>query len=326
MPTKKMLTAGFTAGMMVVLILDGQASLQSASSGIILCLKTVIPSLFPFLFLCSVITSSLWGESLLWLRSLSARLGIPAGGESLLVSAFLGGYPTGAQTIGNCFQEGRLSRQDAQRLLPLCNNAGPAFLFGMVALQFRDMQMIAALWLIQILSVLCAGTIGSGESDATVSLSQNHTSVSAMLNRAVRTMGFICGWIILFQILISFLDRWILWYFPREIQILVRGLLELSSGCCELHLIPSPALRFLICTVQLTFGGICVIMQTSSVIGSLSLARYLRGKLMQTVISLVLAVLYLQWGWMPLFGVVAVILFSPVLMKNSCRFSASSGV
>ena len=326
MPMKKMLTAGMSAVMLLVLILDGQAALQSASDGILLCLHTVIPSLFPFLFLCSLITSSMWGEPIPWLRHIADRLGIPAGGESLLVSAFLGGYPAGAQAIGACFREGYLSRHDAQRLLPVCNNAGPAFLFGMVALQFARADTVAALWLIQILATLFVSIISADSTEHTVSLTGNATPISEILIRSVRIMATICGWIILFQILIGFMVRWVLWLFPQDLQIMLIGLLELSSGCCQLHQIISTDLRFLICTVQLSFGGICVMMQTASVIGDLSMARYFRGKLVQTAASAIMAAFYLQWGWPFLVCAGAVVLFFPIRMKNGCRFSPLRGV
>lgn len=322
MPVKKVVTAGLSGFTMVLLIVDGQAALQSASEGITLCLRTVIPSLFPFLFLCSLITSSLWGEKIPWLQIFSNRLGIPKGGDSLLLSAFLGGYPAGAQTIGTLFQEGKLNRQDAQRLLPLCNNAGPAFLFGMVAIRFPQLDMVAAMWLIQMLSVYFAAAFTAGSNAVSVSLVEKKTSVSETLDRSVRTMAVICGWIVLFQILTGFMDRWILWYFPREIRILIKGILELSSGCCVLDQIEAPALRFLVCTVMLSFGGICVTMQTASVMGNLSLSQYLRVKLFQTVVAAIGAVLYLLWGWGFLAGAGPLILFLPLCLKNNCRFSA----
>jgi len=322
MPVKKVLTAGLGGFIMVLLIVDGQAALLSASEGITLCLRTVIPSLFPFLFLCSLIASSLWGEKIPWLHWISKGLGIPKGGESLLLSAFLGGYPAGAQMIGTLFQEEKLNRQEAQRLLPLCNNAGPAFLFGMVAMQFPGMDMVAALWVIQILSVFFASVITVGSNVSSVSLHGKKASVSEILNRSVRTMAVICGWIVLFQILNGFLNRWILWYFPREIRILIKGILELSSGCCELHQIESPALRFLICSVMLSFGGLCVTMQTASVIGNLSLAHYVCAKSFQTAVAAILSVLYLRLGWSFLAGTGILILFSHLYMKNNCRFSS----
>lgn len=326
MPMKKRLTAGLAAALMVAVILDGKTALESASEGVNLCLRTVIPALFPFLFLCALITSSLWGEPLPWLRRISRRLGIPAGGESLLICAFLGGYPTGAQILGSCYQEGRLDRSTAQRLLPLCSNAGPAFLFGMAAQQFSGSQRAAALWIVQILSVFLLALLHGTDTNKTVSLSKDGATVSGQLHRSVRTMALICGWILLFQILSCFLERWFFWLLPSEIQVLFKGLLELSSGCCDLYRIESEALRFLICTVQLSFGGLCVTMQTASVISDLSLWGYLRGKLLQTGAAVILSMLYLLRGW-PALGIAgAVIFLSPLRVKNNCRFSTSTGV
>ncbi len=322
MPVKKILTAGLAGFVMVLLIVDGQAALQSAADGITLCLRTVTPSLFPFLFLCSLITASFWGEKIPWLRRIAKQLGIPKGGESLLLCAFLGGYPAGAQMIGTLFQEGKLNRQEAQRLLPLCNNAGPAFLFGMVAMQFPSMDMVAALWVIQILSVFFAGAFTAGSNASSVSLCGNKSSISEILNRSVRTMAVICGWILLFQIMNGFLDRWVLWYFPREFRILIRGILELSAGCCGLGQIASPDLRFLVCTLMLSFGGLCVTMQTASVIGDLSLPQYIGAKLLQTAAAAIMAAAYLQLGWGFLAAISVMILFLPMCTKNNCRFSS----
>ena len=49
---------------MVILILDSKTSLAGVAEGIDLCLKVVIPSLFPFLILSTVLTESTSGMSL----------------------------------------------------------------------------------------------------------------------------------------------------------------------------------------------------------------------------------------------------------------------
>ena len=49
---KKQLWTGIAASMgMLVLILDGKTALEGARQGIELCLRTVVPSLFPFFLL-----------------------------------------------------------------------------------------------------------------------------------------------------------------------------------------------------------------------------------------------------------------------------------
>ena len=48
---------------MLALILDSATSFEGASDGISLCIRTVIPSLFPFFVLSSMLTGNLYGLS-----------------------------------------------------------------------------------------------------------------------------------------------------------------------------------------------------------------------------------------------------------------------
>ena len=100
-------------------------------------------------------------------------------------------------------------------------------------------------------------------------------------------MGVVCGWIVLFRVVIAFLDRWILWLFPTEVRVALIGLLELSNGCWELRTIASVPVRFLLCGGMIAVGGLCVSMQTASVTPGLSLRYYALGKLVQLGTSLI---------------------------------------
>ena len=68
---------------MLALILDGRTAIDGARQGIELCLRTVIPSLFPFFVLSILLTSSLLGSSLIVLRPLGRLFGMPEGAEPL---------------------------------------------------------------------------------------------------------------------------------------------------------------------------------------------------------------------------------------------------
>lgn len=326
MTLRTVVQAGLSAAGMLVLILDGKTALAGASAGMELCIRTVIPSLFPFLFLCTILTGALWGGNYPMLHRIGQRLGIPHGAESLLIAAVLGGYPAGAQAIGEAFRGGRLTKADAQHLLSFCSNAGPAFLFGMTALQFPRLQMIWGLWGIQILSALMTGSIGRYTPKTAASLPPRSGNISHILTVTVKTMATICGWILLFQILTTFLNQWFLWFLPTEIQVILAGILELSNGCCLLNQIESIPLRFVICSGFLSFGGICVSMQTASLIGDLSMKAYLRGKILQVVFSTLLSILYLQLGWTVLMLVGLGILVFPDRRKKTGGFPHPSGV
>ena len=306
MSAQKIFSALLSAAGLIIFILDGKTALIGASEGITLCLNTLIPSLFPFLFFCSILTNALWGEQFRWIASITHRLGIPHGGESLLISALLGGYPAGALAIGKAFDENRLTKNDACHLLTFCNNAGPAFLFGMAIHLFPNHSSVWMLWIIQTVSSAITGIMGHYHPIEKSTFSKKSNSISQILEKTVYTMSLICGWVLLFQIVSKFLNRWILWYFPKSIQIIITGLLEISSGFCLLTDISSIPARFLVCTCFLSFGGLCVTMQTASVIGALPLKYYLKGKLMHFTISMLIAFFYLKLGW--IFPVIITIL------------------
>lgn len=289
MKQQKPMAAVFAFLGLVILIFDGKTALTGAAEGMELCLKVVIPSLFPFLYLCSVLTNALWGIRIPGIRSAGKILGIPEGAESLLISGFLGGYPAGAQAIGDAYRHGRLSRGCAEHLLSFCSNAGPAFLFGITAAQFSNPQIVWKLWYIQIISAVVTAMLDSPLSREKTELQDKKLSASGILAGTVKAMALICAWIILFRMLTAFLERWVLWYLPEEFQVLLIGMLELSNGCCCLTMISNEAVRFVICSAVLSFGGICVAMQTLSALGDLSIWPYLRGKITQTCFSLILS-------------------------------------
>ena len=115
---KRRILPGVVAALgMLILILDTKTALWGATQGIDLCIRSVIPSLFPFFLLSGILVKSLMGAKLPLLRPVGRLLGIPKGAEALLISGFLGGYPVGAKCIRDAWNRGGISKQDAERML-----------------------------------------------------------------------------------------------------------------------------------------------------------------------------------------------------------------
>jgi len=273
---------------MLILILDTKTALQGAEEGIRLCVRCVIPSLFPLLVLSILLTQSLSFPDKIGL--LSRILGIPRGSEGILLTGLIGGYPVGAQSIAIAHQNGSLSRRQGHRMLGFCSNAGPAFLFGMCGPLFTKPWIPWLLWGIHILSALLTGFLlpekDAGEAKVIPGKSY---PLSLIMNQAVKTMGAICGWIVLMRIVLVILKRWILWLLPQHIQVFITACLEIANGCQALEQIPDEGNRFLLCAWMLGFGGLCVWMQTVSVVGELGTGMYVPGKLIQGSLSGILA-------------------------------------
>lgn len=287
MKRHSILKGSAAAAGMLILILDSKTALAGAAEGLDLCIKTVIPSLFPFVFFSNLLTLALSGTTMIVLRPVRKLFSMPEATEGLLIPAFLGGYPVGAQCIAVGYTNGSITKANAENLLAFCSNPGPAFLFGMVGRFFPEGWMVWCLWGILIFSAMVVSSLfPCAESAAPL---RHHPSGTGPMKTAVTVMGSICGWVVLFRVLISFLDRWCLWMVPDSARIVLIGMLELTNGCCGLAEIGSIPLRFALAAGFLSFGGLCVTMQTVSVTQGLSMKNYLIGKLLQTVLCTVLA-------------------------------------
>lgn len=277
---------------MLILILDAKTTVSAATGGITLCLYTVIPSLFPFMMISILLNSALSDVSFRFIQPLGKILRIPRGSENILISGFLGGYPVGAQAVAEAWKNGSLSRTQAHQMLGFCSNAGPAFIFGMAASVFSNSYVLWVLWAIHIFSaLLVAQLLPRTKSPETTSLAKDPLSLSDALEKTIRGMAGVCGWVIMFRVIIGFAGRWLLWLLPKHACIGICGLLELANGCTEACSVGSEGLRFILISAFLGFGGLCVLAQTMSVTRELGLGYYFPGKLLQGIISSVLALL-----------------------------------
>lgn len=280
-----------TAAGLFCLVIDGKTALAGARDGVWLCAYTLIPTLLPFFFLSNLLTASFMGRKISFLRPLGRLCRIPEGAEYILLSGFLGGYPLGAQAINAACKSGGLSSADGRRMLAFCNNCGPAFLFGISAALFQDPLIPWFLFGIHVISAIVTALIIPGRPCRAASVSTSRPSIVGAMSQSISGLAAVCGWVILFRVVISVANHWFLWYFSKEIQVSIMGILELSNGCISLSQIGSSQLRFILCSGFLAFGGLCVTMQTFSAAPNVDKCLYFPGKIMQTAISLTLACL-----------------------------------
>ena len=275
---------------MMMLILDTRTGVTGAVAGIDICLKTLIPSLFPFFIMSILLIDALLGQSLRLFWPLAKLCRIPHGSESLLAIGFLGGYPVGAQNVSLAWECGVLSSEDAERMVVFCNNAGPAFIVGFLGQIFQNPILPWLLWVTHMVGAIIVGfLIPGGNSELPGDLVPSKIAVSDALAKSIHVMANVCGWVILFRILLEFLKGWIFSFLPAMGQVLVTGFLELANGCLLLQDLSSDGLKFILSALVLGFGGICVFLQTRSISGALSLGFYLPGKILHGCISFLIS-------------------------------------
>lgn len=296
---KRIFSAVLASAVMILLILDAQAVAAASYEGITLCIQVVIPALFPFFVVTTYLNASLSGMRIPVLHLLGRILHIPSGGEYLLLLGLIGGYPVGAQMIADTYRRGQISKRTGQILLGYCSNAGPAFIFGMAGAIFSSLRPALYLWAIHILSAVFTGLLLPRPADATIlQNSAGSTSIVNALHKSISVCASVCGWIILFRVILAYVARLGSGVLQTSSMILLTGILELSNGCFALTGVNAEVTRFVLCSVFLAFGGLCVLLQTMSVVSDLGMGLYLIGKLMQVCISL-LATIALQYLLFP---------------------------
>ncbi len=300
MKNRNLLKGIVSAVGMLVLILDGQTAVSGIRCGVDICLKTLIPSLFPFFVISGLVTGSLSGRSIPLLRRICRLCRIPVGSETLLTIGFLSGYPVGAKNVHDVWERQQISVANAQRFSLLCSNAGPAFIFGILGPMFSGLRWAWALWLLQIVSALVTATLFQAGEPGQLKQADIHTvNWAALMNQSVKSMASVCAWVTIFRMVLEFLNRWFLCFLPDWGKTLATGLLELSNGCLELANIQNPQIRFLLASVILPLGGLCVWMQIQSVFPELDFRFYLKWKILQSGLCFFEALLML----LPLRGV-----------------------
>lgn len=307
----------FVAACMLCLILDSRYVVGNVQKSIELCLKSVIPGLFPMFVLSGLLVSMLMGMRSGILLPLGRFCGIPAGCESLFLLGILGGFPNGAVCIRQAVEQRALSPRDAARILGFCNNCGPAFLFGIVAGQLEDPLAAPALFLIQLETALTAAALWPGIPSEGTEPAGKALSLPQAVTKAIYAMVQVCGWVILAGVLTGFLERWVFPFLSTPLQIGIQGVLELTGGCVALGRLPNDGQRLVLAAGLVCFGGICVLLQIQSVSGDLPMGQCICQKTIQGLLGMALAVLYLRFGFSGLiFPIPAVILLKKAVEKG----------
>ena len=284
-------------GVLLWLLRDAQAVRAAAARALTLCAGTVIPSLFPFLVISSLLIALGFGE---WLAPhfsglMTPLFRLPGQASGPLLLGLVGGYPIGAQSAAELYQQGLLTKDEAERLLTFCNNSNPIFLISVLGSGvFGSVRAGVWLWLIHLLSALLTGLLFRGHKTparrGTVRpVSCRAVSLPAAVVSSVRSaangMLSVCAFVTLFYVLISPLAGR-----GGLLSTALVGLVELFSLT---PLLTPDVPGFVLAAACAGWGGLSVLCQTAAVLDGtgLRLAPCICGKVIQSLLSGLLALL-----------------------------------
>ncbi len=294
------------------LVAAPKEAIAGAKDGLALCFNVIVPSLFPFFVLSSLVVdlglAAYLGRAMEGLmRPLFRVSGSCAAAVAL---GFIGGYPVGARTALQLYQQGLCSKTEAERLLAFCNNSGPAFILGVVgAGVFGDGRVGLLLYLTHALASVIVGLIFRFYGGTQTGKSPSHrpkpietvtlpAAFTGAVTRAMQSTLNICAFVVFFAVVLRLLSAFgVLSLVARGLSVLgfreewarrlVAGLLELSSGVSSLRGEAQLAGRVSMAAFMLGWAGLSVHCQVLSFLADsgLSVRVYLAGKLCHGLIA-----------------------------------------
>jgi hypothetical protein len=118
--------------------------------------------------------------------------------------------------------------------------------------------------------------------------------IDAGILSGFQTLIKLCGYIMFFSIGVQMLQE--ITFLPDIVKVLCIGVTEATNGIVALSLLTvSQQIRYILAIGCLSFGGLCGLAQTGSMIqtAGLSLPEYLRDKILLSLLSSTLAIVYL---------------------------------
>lgn len=283
------------SGLALILILSKQVN-QSVYAGLMLCMQTLIPSLFIFLalsdFALKTHALSLILKPFGWLCAKLFHIDKSLG--TVLFMSLVCGYPVGARMLADLTCRGIASRATAERMLCFCVNAGPAFLIGSVGIPlFHSVSVGFIICLSHIIAFFAVGILtGIGKTAEPIRYQPNAISPAIALvesvQSAVRSMASICSFVLLFSGLLGLMHQlgvFQLFHSPL-LEAGLTGILEVSNGIMACSFLPTNVALPLITAIT-AFGGICVHCQIKAMVtkANLSLGPFLRWRFLYCAIS-----------------------------------------
>ena len=282
--------------LLILMLLHPEITVKGASNGLLLWYSSVVPALFPFMVLSSLIVAS---GSLSVLMApvrlvFGPLLGLSAEGCYTLLSGLVCGFPMGAKTCADFLSRGQISLKEGKFLMAVCNHASPMFLLGYVYPLFHGnlplWKLLAAVYGPALLLALPARLLyrngaPTGKKPKMQGIAEpqeipepnfpspaksnpGNLSADEAILASVEVLCRIGGLLILFSIAVEFLRC--AGQLPAGLRLFLMGTMEMTTGIRTLAAaLPFPYSAAAACA-SLTFGGLSGILQTKAALGALA--------------------------------------------------------
>ncbi len=269
------------------------------NSGIWVSVRSIIPSLFPFMIFSDMLLYSDVFEKLpKALNNLFEKtFKIRQAGLGAFITGIVCGFPLGVKYACDLYENKRINKDELERLICFCNNTGPAFLLAGVGISIRNSAFDGViLYVVQIISaVLCGFLLSLGKICGT-SQSGNERVIeskfdfSQTIKKSSLNMIYVCAFVVFFSVVCGYLKI----IFPNTLFSAISSFfLEIGNAAIACNQIENRSLSLALTAGAVSFSGMSVHFQGQMYYNEygISKKRYYVSKFFQSVTSMILSYL-----------------------------------
>lgn len=286
-------------------------TINSVLFGINIWMYNVFPSLFPFFILSDLLINygfiELLGELF---KNVMIFFGLPGDASFPFLMSFISGSPSGAKYTKQLLDNNLISIDDANHLIRFTHSINPLFVIGTVgSILLKDKRLGFLILLSIILSNILIGVIFKRKINmhtnkvsikkAIISMHKKRINnkdnfisiLSSSIYNSIDILLLLLGIIIVFLIFSSIIDQFNI---NQNITIILKGLLEMTQG---IKIVANSnftnLFKVLLITLFLSFGGVSVHLQVSSIINGTKIKykNFLFFRIIHSIFSLILVYL-----------------------------------
>ncbi len=265
---------------------------HSVKSALSLCSGVIIPSVFPFMIVSDFLYAYMSFSSASIIGDVFERIfKINRVGIYPFVLGMLCGFPLGVKCTAELYRDGKLTRDEAERLIGFCNNTGPAFLVSGIGLGLRKNALDGLiLYFVMVISAIITGVVFSLKSKIVSEERCSFTGASFSFTSSIKNAGVntlhICSYLTFFACIVGMLRNTI---GENYIYLSFIPFLEVGSATSILSKtkLLSSRLSLALSSFAVGFSGLSVHMQALSFISDTDIRtrKYFLMKLFEGIIS-----------------------------------------
>ena len=298
----------FLFALLALLLLSPERYFLSVKGGVILFATAVLPSMLPYFFFTKLLTGTgcVAGLSSTLGRPVSKAYRVAPIASYPLLMSLLSGYPVGARVLGDLFEKGLISAEDARRAASFTSTSGSMFVLGSVgSVILKDGAAAVVVLVAHYLGALVNGFFYRGKKKtgepvllpAPLAASPESLLSDAMYE-SVLSLALVGGFIAIANLLGDMAADLLSRIFPPLFSGgtiasgLLYGVFEVTRGCVEFAALEvGRAVKAALCALAVSFGGLSVLFQSMAFLGKTGIrqGKFLLMKTTQAGVSFLLA-------------------------------------